>query len=88
MVTIVEDLEEHDRRCGGQWLPIEPRGELNMRCARCSALAVDRCTNDDGVELARCPRCSWLHRAPAGRDPLKRGCVVCGWGTEWDEEEP
>ncbi len=66
MVTIVEDLEEHDRRCGGQWLPIEPRGELNMRCARCRAFAAWTCTHDDG----------------------QRACMVCGWGTEWDEEEP
>lgn len=40
----------------------------------------------DDDEVAECPRCGLEHRAPAGRDPLKRGCGGCGWGT--DDETP
>lgn len=42
-------------------------------------------SRDDLIPLGNCencPRCNALLRAPKYYDPLKKGCPVCGWGTD------
>lgn len=71
-------VEEWNRPGGARstlaW-PLEPLSAVEREERRHE---IERSRPD---EITNCPKCGVELHAPSGHDPLKGGCVVCGWDT-------